>query len=218
MRRINGIGQVVVSVAAALTAGSLAWADPAAEEAQPGTAAEQAQPSPLKPHPHPVVVMETSKGTITAELWPDKAEATVANFLSYTDEEFYDGLVFHRVIDGFMIQGGGFTAKMEQRTPGPPIKNEARKDVPNTRGTVAMARARDADSATSQFFINVVDNHNLNHRDKTARGYGYCVFGKVIDGMDVVDAIAKVPTVTRGPYKNVPREPVRIISVRRRTE
>jgi peptidyl-prolyl cis-trans isomerase B (cyclophilin B) len=161
------------------------------------------------------VMMETSEGNIRIELWPDKAPITVKNFLQYADEGFYSGTIFHRVIDGFMIQGGGFTPDMQQKPTHPPIKNEATADLRNERGTIAMARTGVVDSATAQFFINVQDNPNLNHRDETARGFGYAVFGKVVEGMDVVDKIKKVPTNTVGMNQNVPVKPVIIQQVKR---
>jgi len=164
---------------------------------------------------NPVVVMKTSKGTMTIELYADKAPATVENFLGYVDENFYDGTIFHRVMPGFMIQGGGFTPDMKQKATHAPVRNEADNGLKNTRGTLAMARTSDVNSATAQFFINVVDNAFLNHRGKTPEGYGYCVFGKVTDGMDVADAIVAVPTGTRGPHENVPTTPVVIETVRR---
>jgi len=162
-----------------------------------------------------VVVMETSEGTVNIELWPDKAPVTVKNFLSYVDEKFYDGTIFHRVIGNFMIQGGGFTPEMKQKPTHAPIKNEAKADVRNDRWTLAMARTGVVDSATAQFFINVRDNVNLNHRDETRDGFGYCVFGKVTQGMDVVDKIRKVETKTVGGFENVPVTPVVIKSIRR---
>ncbi|HOF17842.1 MAG TPA: peptidylprolyl isomerase [Phycisphaerae bacterium] len=164
---------------------------------------------------NPVVTMETSMGTITAELWPDKAPKTVENFLTYVDEKFYDGLIFHRVIDGFMIQGGGFTPEMSQKRGHAPVVNEASAEALNDRGTLAMARTSDIHSATCQFFINLVDNDFLNHTNKTPQGFGYCVFGKVTDGLDVIDKIAKVRTSTRGMHENVPAQPVKIVSVRK---
>lgn len=163
---------------------------------------------------NPVVVIKTSMGEITAELWMDKAPLTVKNFLAYTKDEFYDGKIFHRVIRDFMIQGGGFTPNMKQPRTRDAIKNEARADVKNDRGTLAMARTQIIDSATAQFFINLKDNKFLNHRSKTMRGFGYCVFGKVIKGMDIVDKIAIVPTGTRGRYDDVPVKPVVINSIR----
>jgi peptidyl-prolyl cis-trans isomerase A (cyclophilin A) len=163
----------------------------------------------------PLVVMKTSIGEIKIELNEEKASITVKNFLSYVDDEFYDGTIFHRVIDGFMIQGGGFTAGMSQKPTKPPIKNEAGNGLKNLRGTLAMARTSVIDSATSQFFINVVDNDFLNHRDETSGGFGYTVFGRVIAGMDVVDRIKKVPTTTQKGMRDVPSEPVVIESVRR---
>jgi len=164
---------------------------------------------------NPVVIIETTQGTVTVELWPDKSPKTVANFLGYVDDGFFDGTIFHRVIPGFMIQGGGFTADMKQKPTRPPVVNEARSDVPNDRGTIAMARTGDPHSATAQFFINHADNAFLNHSSNTPQGFGYCVFGKVIDGMDVVDAIAEVPTTRLGPYDDVPAQTVKIVSVRR---
>ena len=147
----------------------------------------------------PVVVVKTSEGTIKIELWAEKAPATVKNFLRYTEEKHYDG---------------GFAADMKEKKTHEPVKNEASKEVKNDRGTVAMARTNVVDSATSQFFINLADNAFLNHRDKTPQGFGYCVFGKVTEGMDVVDKIAKVKTTTKGRYENVPAEAVVIKSVR----
>ena len=163
---------------------------------------------------NPVVVIETSKGTIKAELWADKAPVTVKNFVGYVEDKFFDGLIFHRVIPNFMIQGGGFTSDMAQKQTKAQIKNEARADVPNARGTLAMARTDVVDSATSQFFINLVDNDFLDHKDETQSGFGYCAFGKVTDGMDVVDSIAGVRTGTRGGHGDVPVEPVVIKSIR----
>ncbi|MCE9615193.1 MAG: peptidylprolyl isomerase [Lentisphaerae bacterium] len=166
------------------------------------------------PAAKPVVVIETSQGTIKAELWPDKAPATVASFLGYAGDHFYDGTIFHRVINNFMIQGGGFTASMNQKPTKAPVRNEARTDTPNARGTLAMARTAVVDSATSQFFINLVDNGFLNHQSESPQGFGYCVFGKVTDGMDVVDKIAKVQTGTVSGFQDVPREAVVIKSIR----
>jgi cyclophilin family peptidyl-prolyl cis-trans isomerase len=163
----------------------------------------------------PQVLIETSMGTVKAELWADKAPATVSNFLAYVDAKFYDGLIFHRVIDGFMIQGGGFSKAMSQKGTRGPVRNEARADRPNKRGTLAMARTRDVDSATSQFFINLVDNAFLDHRDESAQGFGYCAFGRVVEGMDVVDRIGKTATASAGPFENVPVEAVSINSIRR---
>jgi len=161
---------------------------------------------------HPVVQLETSMGTIKVELYPEKAPITVKNFLTYVQEGHYDGLIFHRVIKDFMIQGGGFTKDMhERRAKHPPIKNEADNGLKNDRGTIAMARTGVVDSATAQFFINTVNNDFLNHRGKTPQGYGYAVFGKVIDGMDVVDKIRAVPTGSTGGFQDVPQSPVTIL-------
>lgn len=164
---------------------------------------------------NPIVVMETNKGTIKIELWADKAPISVENFLRYTDNSYFDGLVFHRVIPGFMIQGGGFDPDMVQKSTYDAIKNEASASVPNNRGTLAMARTNVVDSATAQFFINLVNNDFLNHTDETPRGFGYAVFGEVIEGMDVVDTIAAVETGTIRGYQNVPTEPVIITSAKR---
>ena len=165
--------------------------------------------------PNPTVVIQTAQGAITAELWADQAPITVANFLQYLEAKAFDGTIFHRVIPGFMIQGGGFTPDMRQRPTSKPIKNEARADVPNRRGTLAMARTSVVDSATAQFFINLADNAFLNHTDETPRGFGYAVFGKVTAGMDVVDKIAQVRTGNSGPHQDVPVMAVVIQSVRR---
>ncbi len=161
-----------------------------------------------------IVEMKTSEGKIRIELWADKAPETVKNFLRYVEEGLYDGTIFHRVIDNFMIQGGGFTADMNQKKTHEPIKNEAAGTLKNDRGTIAMARTNVVDSATSQFFINLKDNDFLNHRDASPMGFGYAVFGKVIEGMDVVDKIAKVPTANAGPHQNVPVKPVVIESAK----
>jgi len=156
----------------------------------------------------PQVVLETSKGSIVLELYPDEAPRTVANFLNYARWGHYEGTIFHRVIPDFMIQGGGFTPDMREKATEMPIENEADNGLRNERGAVAMARTRDPHSATAQFFINVKNNRFLNHQGKTAEGWGYAVFGRVIQGMDVVDAISHVPTTTRGSMANVPMEPV----------
>ena len=157
--------------------------------------------------------IETSMGSITVELDDEKAPITVKNFLDYAASGHYDGTIFHRVIDGFMIQGGGFTKAMDQKPTKAPIKNEASNGLTNKRGTIAMARTMVVDSATSQFFINLVDNDFLNFRAPTPQYYGYAVFGKVTDGMEVVDRIAKVKTGFAGPHQNVPEEPVVIKKV-----
>ncbi len=164
---------------------------------------------------NPVVVMETSKGTVKIELWPDKAPITAKNFLRYVDEKFYDDTIFHRVISTFMIQGGGFTKDMNQKKTHEQIKNEAANGCENKRGTVAMARTNVVDSATAQFFINVKDNTFLNHKNESPQGFGYCVFGEVIEGMDVVDKIKDVKTKAISMYvKDVPVKPVVIKSIR----
>lgn len=163
----------------------------------------------------PVVEMKTSAGAIRIELYADKAPKSVANFLNYVKDHFYDGLVFHRVIDRFMIQGGGYYPDLrEKKATRPPIKNEAGNGLKNEIGTIAMARTPDPDSATAQFFINVADNKFLDFREATPAGYGYAVFGKVIRGMDVVTRIAHTPTGAGGPFaKDVPQQPVVIESI-----
>lgn len=165
---------------------------------------------------NPVVIIETNKGIMEAELWEDKAPISVKNFLAYADEKFFDNTIFHRVIPNFMIQGGGFTADMKQKQTKAAIKNEATSELKNVRGTLAMARTMDINSATSQFFINHVDNDFLNHTGTGMQTYGYAVFGKVTKGLEVIDAIAKVPTGNSGPFENVPKEPVVILSVRKK--
>ena len=160
----------------------------------------------------PSVEMQTSQGRLVIELNADKAPATVENFLKYVKDGHYDGTIFHRVIDGFMIQGGGFTASMEEKKTGKPIQNEAKNGLKNQRGTIAMARRADPNSATAQFFINHRDNTALDYPGQD--GWGYAVFGKVTQGLDVVDKIARVPTGNRGMHQNVPVEPVVIQSVK----
>ena len=164
---------------------------------------------------NPRVAMDTTMGKIIIELWPDKAPVTVKNFLDYADASFYDNKIFHRVIPGFMIQGGGFDKNLKKYETKPPIKNEAGNSMKNNRGTIAMARTNVVDSATCQFFINLKNNDFLNQRDKSARGFGYAVFGKVISGMDVVDKIAASPTTRMGGHGNVPVTPVIIKSVKK---
>jgi cyclophilin family peptidyl-prolyl cis-trans isomerase len=163
---------------------------------------------------NPVVVIETSMGDITVELFQDKAPISVENFLTYANDGYYSGTVFHRVIQQFMIQGGGMTADLTPKGTRDPIKNEATNGVSNARGTVSMARTNVVDSATSQFFINTVNNaRSLDNSGTDQRSYGYAVFGKVTDGMDVVDKIAAVQTRSQGPHQNVPVEPVVIENV-----
>ena len=162
------------------------------------------------------VLVETSKGAFTLELNADAAPKSVANFLSYVDAEHYDGAIFHRVIPGFMIQGGGYDADYRKKPVNDPVPNEADNGLKNLRGAVSMARTSDPHSATAQFFVNTVDNDFLDHTAKTDRGWGYAVFGRVVDGVDTVDAIKGVPTGAAGPFsKDAPREPVVIRGVRR---
>lgn len=163
-----------------------------------------------------MVIIKTSKGDITAELFEEEAPVTVENFLQYVDDGFYAGTIFHRVIPNFMIQGGGFTPDMSQKDTRAPIRNEANNGLKNERGTLAMARTSVIDSATSQFFINVANNEFLNHTGTSPQAFGYAVFGRVTDGMDVVDAIVSVPRGRSGPHGDVPREPIEIIEVIRK--
>ena len=163
---------------------------------------------------NPKVRMETTKGVVVIELYPDKAPKTVENFLRYVNEGKYDGTIFHRVIKRFMNQGGGFTPDFKKVETFAPIKNEADNGLKNKRGTIAMARTGDPHSATNQFFVNTVDNAFLDHTSKSSRGWGYCVFATVVDGMDVMDRIAKVPTGANGPFQqDVPMEEILIQKV-----
>lgn len=167
---------------------------------------------------NPSVVVKTSMGSFTIELYPEKAPETVKNFLLYVDEGFYPGTVFHRVIDGFMIQGGGLDKDLTKKATRAPIVNEAGNKLKNVVGTVAMARTGEPNSATAQFFVNVKDNSFLDYRDSSREGIGYCVFGKVVQGMDVVEKIKVVPTGSKGGMQNVPLTPVVIESVTRAGE
>ena len=175
-------------------------------------AAALADPAASKAAP-PRVTLATSKGEIVVELYPDKAPATVKSFLAYVNEKFYDGTIFHRVIPGFMIQGGGFTADMNQKGTKAPVENEAANGLSNARGTIAMARTSDPHSATAQWFINLKDNTFLDKK-QSQDGWGYTVFGKVVKGMEVVDAIAGVPTGMKSGMSDVPRETVTITSAK----
>ena len=162
---------------------------------------------------NPIATFKTSLGSFDVELFEDKSPVTVKNFTDYITAGFFNGTIFHRVIPGFMIQGGGMTPGLKEKDTKAPIKNEADNGVTNARGTIAMARTSDPHSATCQFFINVVDNKPLNFRSKDQSGWGYCAFGKVTGGMDVVDAIAAVETGNRFPHQNVPKTDVLIESV-----
>lgn len=163
---------------------------------------------------NPRVLLETSKGNIVIELDAQKAPVSVENFLAYVESGFYDGTIFHRVIPGFMVQGGGFTADMKKKETRAPIKNEADNGLKNDRGTIAMARTMNPNSATAQFFINSVDNDRLNHTSKTTQGWGYAAFGRVVEGMDVVDAISGVATGVKNGMGDVPNEPITIVSAK----
>lgn len=178
-----------------------------------GTMAAGPATGPAMGADNPKVTLETSKGAIVIELYPDDAPKTVANFLQYCRWGHYDGTIFHRVIPDFMIQGGGFDEKMNRKLTELPIENEANNGLKNERGTVAMARTPDPNSATDQFFINTKNNAFLNHKNETPQGWGYAVFGKVIQGMDVVDEISKVKTGKKGEMSDVPVDPVIIEKV-----
>ena len=211
-----------MGMALALVAGSAAWAQetldvppiPGAEQST-AAAAEAPAPEPEQAKETDMVLIKTTLGDIKVKLAADKAPLTVANFLAYVDAKHYDGTIFHRVIDGFMIQGGGFDANMRQKPTQAPIKNEAANGLRNKRGTLAMARTMVVDSATSQFFINVKDNGFLDFRSPDPQGFGYCVFGEVVAGMDVVDQIKGVRTGVKAGMSDVPLETVAILAVTR---
>ena len=193
---------------------TLVAAAPAAKSTPaPAAPAAKSAPAPAAPSGAPLVVLETSHGTIKVKLHADKTPKTVANFLEYVRAGHYDGTIFHRVIPGFMIQGGGMDPAMKERPTRAPVQNEAKGGERNKRGTLAMARTSAPHSATAQFFINHKDNHGLDF-GISPDGWGYCVFGEVVEGMDVVDAIAKVPTGNKGMHQNVPQTPVLIKSAR----
>ena len=162
-------------------------------------------------HTNPSVILETSEGNMRIELFPQKAPKTVENFLRYVEDNYYDGLIFHRIIPGFMIQGGGFDTELTRQKTRPPIVNEANGFLPNKRGTIAMARTNDPHSATAQFFINLVNNRQLN---KSSQSAGYAVFGQVVEGLEVADRIARIKTERKGMIANVPTKPVIIHSAR----
>jgi cyclophilin family peptidyl-prolyl cis-trans isomerase len=195
---------------------------------KPASPAEPAKPMPAPPPLDTLVELGTSHGTIVVKLDQGKAPITTANFLAYVDSKFYEATVFHRVIPGFMIQGGGYDVSLKEKPPREMIKNEAHNGLTNKRGTIAMARTNVPDSATSQFFINVVDNPRLDHRDTTPSGMGYCVFGEVVEGMEVVDRIAATrttcPSKSRAPcdaalppgMMDVPADPVLVQRAQRR--
>ena len=210
-----------LGLAMALAGGSAAAAQdgldmpPVPEATEATIAAPEAAPEPEQAKETDMVLIKTTLGDIKVKLAADKAPLTVANFLAYVDDKHYDGTIFHRVIDGFMIQGGGFDANMRQKPTKAPIKNEAANGLQNKRGTLAMARTAIVDSATSQFFINVKDNGFLDFRAPNPQGFGYCVFGEVVEGLDVVDKIKGVRTTTKAGMSDVPLETVEILSVTR---
>ncbi|MEM1206513.1 MAG: peptidylprolyl isomerase [Acidobacteriota bacterium] len=179
----------------------------------PAIAAQETAAAETAVAANPKVTLTTSKGAIVVELFADKAPKSVANFLAYAESGYYEGTVFHRVIPDFMVQGGGFGGDLVKKSTRDPVENEADNGLKNDRGTLAMARTNDPHSATSQFFINSVNNDFLNHRNKSTRGWGYAVFGKVVEGMAVVDAITAVRTGNRKGMQNVPLQPVTIDKV-----
>ena len=189
----------ITSAIAALALGGISATSPSAQ-------ADESSP--------PQVTFETTHGSFVLELDRDMAPETVENFLTYVRDGFYEGTIFHRVIAGFMIQGGGFSDEFNQLNTRAPICNEADRGLENDRGTIAMARTSDPHSATAQFFINVVDNDFLNHRSPTAQGWGYAAFGRVVEGMDTVDGIAAVETGSRGMFQDVPKETIVIRKTR----
>lgn len=188
---------------------------PIAEMTLPAALADEPAVEPEQAKETDMVLIKTTLGDIKVKLAADKAPLTVANFLAYVDAGHYDGTIFHRVIDGFMVQGGGFDANMRQKPTKAPVKNEAANGLLNKRGTLAMARTMVVDSATSQFFINVKDNESLNFTAPTPQGSGYCVFGEVVEGLDVVDQIKGVRTGVKAGMSDVPLETVAIVSVTR---
>lgn len=193
---------------------------PTPDNPNAGLPGERRAPTPaelgtLSAGDYPKVTIKTSQGEIKLELDAKLAPETVMNFLRYVDDGFYGGTIFHRVIKNFMIQGGGLTADLKQKPTRQPVKNEAANGLRNTRGTVAMARTADIDSATAQFFINTVNNPFLDHQGASPDKFGYCVFGKVVEGMDVVDAIQASPTGTAGGMQDVPTSPITILEITR---
>ncbi|HEV3485479.1 MAG TPA: peptidylprolyl isomerase [Vicinamibacterales bacterium] len=210
---------MVLSLAVAVVvAGWLGLSSGRVDGVAGGTALQEtpapAPAQPPKPAPgNPVAVISTTLGEITVELFKDKAPVSVENFLQYARDGFYSGTIFHRVVPGYVIQGGGFTAKMEEKPTRPPILNEATNGLSNLRGTLAMARTRALRSATSQFFINLSDNRKLDHRSYSPEEFGYAVFGRVLSGLEVVDRIAALPTHDVGPFSDVPVSPVVIQAV-----
>jgi peptidyl-prolyl cis-trans isomerase A (cyclophilin A) len=211
--------RVVLSLAVVvLVAGWLGLSSGRVDGVAGGTALQEppapAPAQPPKPAPgNPVAVISTTLGEITVELFKDKAPVSVENFLQYARDGFYSGTIFHRIVPGYVIQGGGFTAKMEEKPTRPPILNEATNGLSNLRGTLAMARTRALRSATSQFFINLSDNRKLDHHSYSPEEFGYAVFGRVLAGLDVVDRIAALPTHDVGPFSDVPVSPVVIQAV-----
>ncbi len=170
----------------------------------------------MKEKENPIVEVKTDLGSFLIELFPDKAPITVENFLKYVEDGFYDGLIFHRIIPGFVVQGGGFDENLNYKIPKyPPIKNEAKNGLRNSYGTVSMARTMEIDSATSQFFINLAENYQLDYQGETPDTYGYAVFGKVIDGMKVVEWISRIPTTSKAGLNDVPIHPVKIHHIKR---
>jgi peptidyl-prolyl cis-trans isomerase A (cyclophilin A) len=193
-------GNLLLVFALCAFVASLSWVGPVSAQEKSG---------------NPMVLVKTSMGSFKIELYPKEAPITVANFLNYVDKKFYDGTTFHRIVPGFVIQGGGFDKNMMKKETLAPIKNEATNGLKNLKGTLSMARTNEVNSATSQFFVNLKDNAALDHASDAQ--YGYAVFGKVVQGLDVIEKIAAVPTTTKGPYQGVPVKPVIIESMTRVT-
>lgn len=214
MKTATSYSTLVLILSLGLSLSSQVRAKDAAKPSQSQKAIPKTKPAASKERKVNIVI-ETSEGTIKAELFSDKAPITVKNFTNYIDKKFYDGLVFHRVIDNFMIQGGGFNEKLQLKPTDAAITNEANNGLTNQKGTFAMARTPDPHSASSQFFINLKDNDFLNFKRPAGADYGYAVFGKVTDGMDVVEKIAKVPTTSQNSMRDVPAKPVIIKSIRK---
>ena len=212
--RVTSIFLLILAVGALGAPGAVPQAPPAGKTRVQVPPLQAPAPDPTPAPGNPVVVVSTSAGDITLELFKDRAPVSVENFLQYVRDGFYEGTIFHRVKPGYVIQGGGYTQDMVEKTTRPPIQNEATNGLRNTRGTVAMARTRALRSATSQFYVNLANNAQLDHRSYAPDEFGYAVFGRVLSGMDVVDRIAATPTGSLGDHEDVPKTPVTITKAR----
>jgi peptidyl-prolyl cis-trans isomerase A (cyclophilin A) len=200
---------LLAGLVVSLSGASQVWAQ---EKAPEKAAAPEKSAAPQEKSTNPVVLFKTTMGNFKVELFEKEAPITVKNFLDYVNKKYYDGTIFHRVIPGFVVQGGGFDKDMMHKPTSPPIQNEATNGLKNLKGTLSMARTAEINSATSQFFINLVDNSALDHTGDTPSTYGYAVFGKIIDGWNVIEKIAASKTTTKGQFENVPVEPITVIS------